>query len=97
MLVTIVSTDQVSRVDQNSTYVELGITFYPHDESQAPKVVKVVMPKIRAPKMYLTALKKFIKRHSILSLELMSIQGRDYITINKLQWLFSATKEATHS
>ncbi len=97
MLVTAVSTDRISRVDENSTYVELGITFYPHDENQAPKVVKVVMPETWAPKMYLAALNKSTKRHLILSIELMSLQGRTYTTINELQWLFSATKQATHS
>jgi hypothetical protein len=99
MLVTTVSTNRVSQVDENSTYVELGITFYPHDENQAPKVVKVIMPKTWAPKMYLAALNKSIKSHSILSLESMSLQqeGQTYTTINKLQWLFSATEEATHS
>jgi hypothetical protein len=75
-----------------STYVELRITFYPHDEKQAPKVVKVVMPKTWAPKMCLAALNKSIKRHLILSLESMSLQGRTYTTINELQWLFSATE-----
>ncbi len=93
MLVTAVSTDRISRVDKNSTYVELGITFYPHDENQAPKVVKVVMPET-----YLAALNKSIKRHSILSLESMSLQqGPTYATINELQWLLSSTEEATHS
>jgi hypothetical protein len=99
MLVTAIPTDQVSRVDENSTYVELGTTFYPHaDENQAPKVVKVLMPKTWAPQMYLSTLNKSIKRHLILSLELMSLQqGQTYTTINELQWLFSATEEATHS
>jgi hypothetical protein len=99
MLVTAIPTDQVSRVDENSTYVELGTTFYPHaDENQAPKVVKVLMPKTWAPQMYLSTLNKSIKRHLILSLESMSLQqGQTYTTINELQWLFSATEEATHS
>ncbi len=97
MLVTTVLNDRVSRVDENSTYVELGITFYPHDENQAPKVVKVVMPETWAPKMYLAALNKSIKRHSIPSLESISIQGQIYATINELQWLLSATEEARHS
>jgi hypothetical protein len=44
MLGTTVYTDQVSRVDENSTYAKLGITFDPHDENQAPKGVKVIMP-----------------------------------------------------
>jgi hypothetical protein len=69
--------------------VELEITFYPHDKNQTPKV---------APKMYLAALNKSRKRHWILSLESMSLQqGQTYTTINELQWLFSATKEVTHS
>jgi hypothetical protein len=97
MLVTTVSSDRVSRVKENPTYVELGLTFYPHDENLAPKVVKVVMPETWAPKMYVAALNKSIKRHSILSLESITINGRIYTTINELEWLFSATEEATHS
>jgi hypothetical protein len=97
MLVTTVSTDRVSHIDENPTFVELGISFYPQDENQAPKVVKVVMPATWAPKMYVAALNKSIKRHSILSIESISLQGRIYTTINELQWLFSATEEATHS
>jgi hypothetical protein len=84
MPVMTVSTDRVSRVDDNSNHVELGITFYPHDENQAPKVVKVVMPKTWPP-------------NHILSLELMSLQRQTYTTINELQWLLSSTEEATHS
>jgi hypothetical protein len=97
MLVMTVSTDRVSQIDENPTYVELGITFYPHDENQPPTVVKVIMSETWAPKMYVAALNKSIKRHSILSLELISILGRTYTTINELQWLFSATEEAMHS
>jgi hypothetical protein len=77
--------------------VELGITLYPHDKNQDTKVVKVIMTKTWAPKMYLVALNKYIKRHLILYLESMSLQAQTYTTINELQWLFSATKEATHS
>jgi hypothetical protein len=33
MLVMTVSTNRVSQVNENPTYVELGITFYPHDEN----------------------------------------------------------------
>jgi hypothetical protein len=55
------------------------------------------MPKTWAPKMYVATLNKSIKRHSILSLELISIQGKIYATINELQWLFSVTEEAMHS
>jgi hypothetical protein len=97
MLVTTVSTNRVSRIDENPSYVELGITFYPQDDNKAPKVVKVIMPETWAPKMYVAALNKSIKRHSVLSLESISIQGQIYATINELQWLFSATEEAMHS
>ena len=47
--------------------------------------------------MYLAALNKSMKRHSILSLETITIDRRIYATVNKLQFLFSATEEATHS
>jgi hypothetical protein len=78
--------------------VELGITFYPEDENQPPKFdVKVLMPAGWTPKMYVAALNKSIRRHSILSLESITINGRDYATMNELQWLFSASHKSTHS
>jgi hypothetical protein len=47
--------------------------------------------------MYLPALNKSIRKNSILSIESITIDGRIYATMNELQWLFSATEEATHS
>jgi hypothetical protein len=47
--------------------------------------------------MYLSALNKSIRKNSILSIESITIDGQIYATINELQWLFSATEEATHS
>jgi hypothetical protein len=47
--------------------VELGISFYPDDENQPPKVVKVIMPEGWTLKIYLAALNKSVRRHSILS------------------------------
>jgi hypothetical protein len=47
--------------------------------------------------MYLSALNKSIRKNSILSIELITIDGQVYATIKKLQWLFSATEKATHS
>ena len=97
-MVRTISTDRVSRVEDDPTYVELGITFHPDDENQPPKMdVNVIMPEGWTPKMYLAALNKSMKRHSILSLELITIDGQIYATVNELQWLFSATEEATHS
>jgi hypothetical protein len=100
MMVRTVPTDRVSRAEDDPTYVELGITFfYPDDHENQPLKMdaNVIMPKGWTPKMYLAALKKSMKRHSILSLELITIDGQIYATVNKLQWLFFAMEEATHS
>ena len=104
MIVATVCTDQVSRVQEDPKYLELWISFYAgvtaadREENQPPKLdVKVVVPQGWTPKMYLTALNKSIRRHSILSLESITLEGRIYATVNKLQWLFSASEEATHS
>jgi hypothetical protein len=99
MMVAPVSTDRVSRVEEDPTYVELDLTFYPadtghtrrDDKNKPPKLdVKVLMPSGWTPKMYVAALNKSMKRHSILCLESLTIQGRRYAT-------FSASDEATHS
>ena len=105
-MVATVSTDRVSRVEEDPTYVELDLAFYPADtgdtrqdeENKPPKLdVKVLMPSGWTPKMYVAALNKSMKRHSIFCLESLTIQGRTYATVNELQWLFSASNEATHS
>jgi hypothetical protein len=102
MMVTTVSTNRVTRVEDTPTFVELGITFYPvdtgrDDENQPPKLdVKVIMPEGWNPKMYVAALNKSIRRRSIMSLESTTINGRIYTTVNELQWLFSATDESIH-
>jgi hypothetical protein len=51
MMVATVSTDRVSRIEEDPAYVELDITFYPagntqrDDKSKPPKLdVKVIMP-----------------------------------------------------
>jgi hypothetical protein len=94
MMVTTVSTNRVTRHQDNPSFVELGITFYsgdPENENQTPKLdVKVIMPEGWPPKMYVAALNKSIRRHSILSLESYCNNGRIYSTVNDLQWLFSA-------
>jgi hypothetical protein len=70
MMVTTVSTNRVTRHQDNPSFVELGITFYSENENQPPKLdVKVIMPEGWSPKMYVAALNKSIRRHSILSLE----------------------------
>jgi hypothetical protein len=99
MMVMSVSTDRVSRVEEDPKYLILSLSFYPQDnENQPPKSdVKVIMPNTWTPKMYLSALNKSIRKNSILSIESITIDGRIFATINELQWLFSATEEATHS
>jgi hypothetical protein len=104
MIVATVCTDQVSRVQEDPKYLELWISFYAgvtaadREENQPPKLdVKMVVPQGWTPKMYLATLNKSIRRHSILSLESITLEGRIYATVNELQWLFSATEEATYS
>jgi hypothetical protein len=69
------------------------------DENQPPKFdLEVIMPQGWIPKMYLAALNKAVRRHLILSLELIIIEGQIYATIKELQGLFLvATEEVTHS
>jgi hypothetical protein len=102
MMATTVSTGRISRVKADPKFMELWISFYPsdcsHEANHNPKLdVQVIMPQGWTPKMYLAALNKSTKKHSVVSLELVLIQGRSYATLNELQWLFCATKEATHS
>jgi hypothetical protein len=47
--------------------------------------VKVIMSFGWTPKIYLSALNKSIRKHSILSLESIDMDGRVYSTINELQ------------
>jgi hypothetical protein len=84
--------------------VELLISFYPgltqDDENQPPKFdLKVIMPQEYSPKMYLVTLNKYIRRHLILSLEWINIEGQisSYTKLNKLRWLLLGMEEATHS
>ncbi len=99
MMVRTISTDRLSKVEHDPTYVELAITFHPDDHEHQPLKmdVNVIMPEGWTPKMYLAALNKSMKRHSVLSLESITIDGQIYATVNELQFLFSATEEATHS
>jgi hypothetical protein len=99
MMVRTISTDRLSKVEHDPTYVELAITFHPDDHEHQPLKmdVNVIMPTGWTPKMYLAALNKSMKRHSVLSLESITIDGQIYATVNELQFLFSATEEATHS
>ncbi len=75
MMVRTILTDPVSQVEDNSTYVELGITFHSvNHENQPLKMDVNVIILDGTPKMYLAALNKSMKRHWILSLEAITIR-----------------------
>ena len=84
---------------KNPKYQIMSLSFIRDTMKTSPQNPrsKVVLPNTWSPKMYLSALNKSICKNSILSIELITIDGRVYSTINELQWLFSATEEATHS
>jgi hypothetical protein len=82
----------VSPVEKDEKYLELVICFIPVIPD-----VKVIMLQSWTPKMYLTPLNNSTRKHSIVSLELITIDGRIYTTINELQWLFGMMEEDTHS
>jgi hypothetical protein len=97
MMVMTVLTDRIYPVKEDLKYLEMRISFNspedPDDDNKLlPKSdVMVIMPQDWTPKMYLAALNKSVSKHSILSLESITIDGRIYATINELEWLFSAT------
>jgi hypothetical protein len=98
MMVTTVSTDRISRVQEDPKFSELIISFYPEDDENQPTKsdVKVIMPNSWTPKMYLAALNTSIRRNSTLSIESITIDGKIYATMNELEWLFKATEEDAH-
>jgi hypothetical protein len=75
MMVRTSSSDPVSRIEGELIYVELVITFHPDDQENHPLKmdVNMIMPKGWTPKMYLATLNKSVKRHLILSLQLITI------------------------
>ena len=96
MMCNAISTDRVSSVG-DPRYLELIVKFYSTVEAKNKNKktsskfdLKVVMPKDWTPRMYLGALYRSIKSNRVLSLELVTLQGRSYTTINELHWLFSS-------
>jgi hypothetical protein len=58
---------------------------------------KVIMPRTWTPKMYLGALNQSIRwMNSLLALESINVSGRNYTTMNKLNWLFPFQKGIIH-
>jgi hypothetical protein len=102
MMSNAISTNRVSAVE-DLRYLELIVIFYSTEEAKnknkktPPKFgLKVVMPKDWTPRMYLGALYRSIKSNRVLSLELVTLHGQSYTTINKLHWLFSSPVDVIH-
>jgi hypothetical protein len=101
MMSNAISTDRVSAVE-DPRYLELIVVFYSTEaknknKKTPPKFdLKVVMPKDWTPRMYLGALFRSIKSNRVLSLELVTLHGRSYTSINELHWLFSSPVDVIH-
>jgi hypothetical protein len=96
---TTISTDRLSEVEEDPRFVELLVSFYsPASEGDFFKSeFQVVMPRSWTPKIYLGALHQSIRTNSILTLESISISGRNYTTMNELNWLFRLQKDILHT
>ncbi len=96
---TTITTDRMSQVE-DPRYVELLVSFYspPEEESnfRIKNDFKVIMPSTWTPKMYLGALHQSIRTNSLLTLESIEVSGRNYTTMNELNWLFPIEKEVLH-
>jgi hypothetical protein len=88
----------LSQVEEDPRYVELHISFYspPEDQDAKKTDFKVVMPQTWSPKMFLGALNQSIRTNRLLSLESIVLSGRNYTTINELNWLFPLNTESIH-
>ena len=96
---TTISTDRLSKVEEDPRFVELLVSFYsPASEGDFFKSeFQVVMPRSWTPKIYLGALHQSIRTNSILTLKSISISGQNYTTMNKLNWLFCLQKDILHT
>jgi hypothetical protein len=93
-----ITTNRLSLVEEDPRYVELLVSIYspPEDQDEKNTDFKVVMPQTWSPKMYLGALNQSIRTNRLLSLESINLCGRNYTTINELNWLFPLKKEIIH-
>jgi hypothetical protein len=93
MLVKTITTDIRRPLQDVPDFVELLIRFYPDTEIPQNPSEHIehyfIMPQTWAPKMYLGALHLSIYRHPVISLENITIEGVDYLTINEVHWMFS--------
>jgi hypothetical protein len=88
MMATTVSTGRISLIKEDPNFLELCVNCFPrefsNDVNHLPKLeVKVIMPQRWTPKMYLAALNKSTKKYSVVSIELLCIEGQSYATVNE--------------
>jgi hypothetical protein len=84
---TTITTDQLSKNEEDPTYVELLVSFYsPTPENDThnfeKRDFKVIMPRSWTTKMYLGVLYQSITTNSLLTLESINISGQKYTTMN---------------
>jgi hypothetical protein len=92
-MVRTITTNVRKRLD-DPRYVELSVGFYPQEdvENQYARLKihhDVVVPASWTPKMYLGALSLSLSRHDVILLSLISLNGRQYKSLNDVHWLFS--------
>jgi hypothetical protein len=95
---TTIATDRLYEVEEDPRFVELVVHCYspaPDDEFEKSEF-KVIMPRSWTPKIYLGALYQSITNNSLLTLESIIISGRNYTTMNELNWLFPLQKDILH-
>ncbi len=98
---TTITTNGLSKVEEDPRYVELLVSFYlpaPEDATNnfEKKDFKVIMLRSWTPKIYLGALYQSITSNSLLTLESIIISGHNYTTMNELNWLFHLQKDIIH-
>jgi hypothetical protein len=95
---TTMATDRLYEVEEDPQFVELVVHFYspaPDDKFEKSEF-KVIMPRSWTPKIYLGALYQSITNNSLLKLESIIISGRNYTTMDELNWLFPLQKDILH-
>jgi hypothetical protein len=81
-LLTTITTNRLSKVEEDPTHVELLVSFYspaPDNDTNNFKKsnFKVIMPRSWTPKMYLGALYQFITTISLLTIESINFSGQN--------------------
>jgi hypothetical protein len=93
LMVHTITTDVRKPVD-DPRFIELSVSFYPQEDAGNIIALQkihhdVIVPASWTPKMYLGALSLSLSRHPVISLSLISINGKKYKSLNDIHWLFS--------